>query len=109
MNRRDRAHEEAIREGGFFCELRGGELVKLHQGRVRGTAGTPDTYFRFPCGLRGWWEVKTFSGRLSAVQKAWVEAERAAGGTVIVGDLSTFVDEVERILKALDRQISRVV
>lgn len=49
------------------------------------TPGLPDLYAQHPhWGICLWVEVKAARGRLSPAQAAWHEAERAAGGTVVV-------------------------
>jgi VRR-NUC domain len=53
--------------------------------RSKQTIGLPDLYAVHEAwGVRCWIEVKTPEGRVSRAQQAWHDAERAAGGIVLV-------------------------
>ena len=75
-------------EASIIAALRslGCHVTKFSQPRAtKQTEGIPDLYARHAAwGIRLWLEVKTHRGRVRPAQAAWHEAERAAGGTVVV-------------------------
>lgn len=65
------------------------------------TPGLPDLYAHHPrWRICLWVEVKAPRGRLSPTQAAWHEAERAAGGTVVVARSAADLIEPLRALGA---------
>ena len=65
------------------------------------TPGIPDLYAQHPgWGIRLWVEVKARRGRTSAAQDRWHDAERRAGGTVVVARSAGDVVDALRALGA---------
>lgn len=69
------------------------------------TIGIPDLYVQWPYqGVRCWIEVKRPGEKPSAIQRAWHDAERAAGGVVIVATSAAEAVEAVCELKARKRR-----
>lgn len=73
--------------------------------RAMMTAGIPDLYVRHPgWQIRLWIEVKAGRNKPTPAQLAWHEAERAAGGVVVV---AYSVEDVLRVLVEMGAPIDR--
>ena len=86
-NRQPAMREKAVqRDVALALRAMGFAVSDLSQPRASmQTPGIPDLYAHHPAwGVRLWVEVKTARGRVSPAQDRWHEAERAAGGTVVV-------------------------
>jgi hypothetical protein len=84
---------QALRLVGF-------DISSTQQSRAsRQTVGMPDLYATHAAwGLRFWLEVKRLGGRVSKAQQAWHDAERAAGGIVLVAtSAADALRQVERL------------
>jgi hypothetical protein len=80
--------------------LIGFDISSTQQSRAsRVTVGIPDLYATHAAwGLRLWIECKRPGGRVSKAQQAWHDAERAAGGIVLVAtSAADALRQVERL------------
>lgn len=84
---RPSATEKAV-QAGVVRALRAMGFVVNDMSQPRATKqapGVPDLYAQHPAwGIRLWVEVKAARGRVRHAQQRWHEAERAAGGAVVV-------------------------
>lgn len=79
-----RAVQQCLKANGILYErVQSGRLQAAYKGRVHwihcSSVGTPDLWSEL-----GWLEIKTQTGRLSAVQKAWHSRANKAGVPVHV-------------------------
>lgn len=77
-----------LRGNGRVLRMQGGRIVvgsgKSERMIALGTAGTPDLLVILPGGRCVWLELKTATGRLTAIQEAWHAAARILGHSVYV-------------------------